>query len=158
MKKDFHLFVIASWMGLSLFCMVFSYRYGLGKLNDPGPGFMPFLTGTILLLISASQMVRSSWPRMGKAGALEEGKSKKNLLKVFIVFSSLFVYAFLLETLGYAVGTCLILIALFWCSGMGRWTHVFIFSILTALITFFVFNYLGVRFPLGVIRVILYGT
>ncbi len=158
MKRGYHVFVIAFWVGLSLFFMGFSYKYGLGKLNNPGPGLMPFLIGAILFFISISQLLRSFWGRMGKTEVIREKRSKENIIKVGMVFVSLFVYALFLETLGYVVGTFLLLMVLFWCAGFKKWSHVFMLSVLTALATYLIFSYLEVRFPMGIIRLFLYRT
>jgi len=155
MKRDNHIFLIIFWMGLSLLFMAFSYKYGLGKLNNPGPGFLPFLLGTILFLISSSLLARPLLFGKGdKKGSVKEKKSGENLGKILITFVSLFAYTFLLELLGYLIGTFLLLIILFWCAGIKRWSFVLTISALTVLATYFLFSYLAVRFPMGIIKFI----
>ena len=157
MKKNRHIFLIAFWIGLSLFFMAFSYKYGLGELNNPGPGLLPFLVATLLLLFSSFLILRSFFESASKNEVVKEEKDQFNRGRIILVFVSLFVYAFLLEMLGYLIDTFLLLVLLFWCTGIKRWSLMLILSGLTVFGTYFLFNYLEVRFPMGIINLIFGG-
>jgi putative tricarboxylic transport membrane protein len=45
------------WMSLGAVFAVGSFRYGVIKSGAPGPGFVPFLAGVILLILSAAVLV-----------------------------------------------------------------------------------------------------
>jgi hypothetical protein len=155
-RYDTILFIL--WMGLSLFVMFFSNRYGLGTFRNPGAGLMPFLVGLLLLMISAGFLVKSFSKTRGENKAVKaarEGQGKIDLKKISIVLASLFAYGLLLERLGYLIVTLFTMILLFWCVGVKRWRSVLLASGLTVLITYFLFTYLGVRFPPGLLRSLL---
>jgi putative tricarboxylic transport membrane protein len=148
------------WIGLSLFVMVFSCRLGLEDktglegVHNPGPGLMPFIASLLLLLIALYLLASPLLKKREGNPPKETGDGKKTELnygKMLLVLGSLFGYAFLLEPLGYLVTTCLALLLLF--RGMGtRWGSAVFASVLTTLITYFVFTYLGLLFPDGIIK------
>lgn len=149
MEKKYHIIPILCWIGLSFFLMILSYKLGLGRLRDPGPGLMPFLVGVFLLLTSLF-LLRASLFRKGirdETGKEEPGQT--NFLKIGIVLVSLFAYAFLLEILGYCLVTFLVLFFLFRSMG-SKWSFSLVVSVLTVLISYFLFTYLGIRFPWGI--------
>ena len=55
--KRYHPIIIVFWIGLSLFLMVHSYKLGLGRLRDPGPGLMPFIIGVLMFVPSAYLLI-----------------------------------------------------------------------------------------------------
>jgi len=147
------------WIGLSLFVMVFAYRLGLEEkaelegIHNPGPGLMPFLSALLLLLIGLYLLAA---PRLKKnraktTGGREEKGERPNYGKMALVLGSLFGYAFLLEPLGYLVTTCLALLLLFKSMGT-KWGASVFASVTTTLLTYFVFTYLGLLFPDGIIK------
>lgn len=153
--KKYHIIPILFWIGLSLFVMAVSYKYGLGKFHNPGPGFMPFLLGLLLLGISFYPLMSFLFRKGKRDKRVEEMESKLYFGKISLVLASLFAYAFLLDKLGYLVDTFLLLIILFRSAGFKKWSSVLIASGLTALATYFVFNMLGLRFPTGILKRIL---
>ncbi len=147
------------WIGFSLFVMVFAYRLGLEEkqelegIHNPGPGLMPFLSALLLLLIGLyllfAPLLKKRWDKI--AAGVEEKGERVNYGKMILVLGSLFGYAFLLEPLGYLVTTCLALLLLFKSMGT-RWGSSVFASVTTTLLTYFVFTYLGLLFPDGIIK------
>jgi putative tricarboxylic transport membrane protein len=146
------------WIGLSLFVMIFSYQLGLEdktgleEVHNPGPGLMPFLTALLLLLISLYLLV-SPLLKKNQSKPIEtreEESGKPNYGKMLLVLASLFGYAFLLEPLGYLVTTSLALLLLFKTMGT-KWGSAVFASLTTTLVTYFVFTYLGLLFPDGIL-------
>ena len=150
--KKYQTIVIAFWIGLSLFATVLSYKLGLGRLQSPGPGLMPFILGILLLIVSLYLLIVSFPKRTAKQEASKEKSDRTDFVKLGFVLLSLLVYALLLETLGYLIGTFLLLIVLFRSAGSNRWRSVIIASALTSLLTYFVFNSFGLRFPMGILQ------
>ena len=148
------------WIGLSLLVIILSYKLGLedktsveGAYN-PGPGLMPFLAALALLLVALFLFLRSLFRKRSQTQTVESEKERPGQIdfwKIIFVLAALFGYAFLLETLGYVVVTCLIMILLFHVMGTG-WKNTLGMSIVTVLITYFVFTYLGLLFPEGIFR------
>ncbi len=139
------------WIGLSLFVMVLSYKMGLGGFHTPGPGLMPFLLGALLFLTSFYLLGKSLSKKAGREETLCEEKGQINYRKIGLVLGSLFLFALLLETLGYVVVTSLFFVLLFRSVG-NRWRTVLVASALAVFITYFGFTFLGVKFPLGILK------
>jgi putative tricarboxylic transport membrane protein len=133
-----------------LFCL-FSFRLGMGKINDPGPGLIPFVSGFILIILSLATI-------------LFEGKSRKKTesetttpkgfgvesIRPASVLISLLIYALVLETLGFILSTFLLLTFLFKMSEKRTWKASLLVSIITTISTYILFCYLlDVELPLG---------
>lgn len=134
------------WILLSFFAMIFSYKLDLGSLHNPGPGFTPFLLGLLLLAVSLYPMIRYFMKKKEADETPNEVCSQVNYRKIGFVLASLLGYSFLFERLGFVVSTSIFLVLLF--RGMGNsWMSVLIGSAITVFITYFMFTFLGVRFP-----------
>jgi hypothetical protein len=145
------------WIGLSLFVMFLSNKYGLGEFRDPGPGLMPFLSGLLLLLISLFLLMKSLFKRRVGDAIVEAMKGEEDqvsLRKVSFVLGSLFAFALLLETLGYFIATFFVMGFLFRSMGTKSLRTVLLATFLTVFVSYFLFAYLGLRFPAGVLRIL----
>lgn len=150
--KKYHMIVNLFWIGMAFFVTIFSYKLRLGSFHNPGPGLMPFIIGIFLLIISFYLLIRSLFERRIEDKTVYKAQGKKDFRKIGLVLVSLFTYAFLLETLGYLIVTLLFFILLFRSMG-NRWRTVWVASVLTVLLTYFVFTFFGVKFPAGILRV-----
>jgi putative tricarboxylic transport membrane protein len=113
---------------------------------------MPFILGILLLIFSFYLLIRSFSKSNRKQEIPKEEPGQIDFVKIGLVLFSLFVYAFLLEKLGYLVATFLLLIILFRGAGSKRWRSVLIASTLAVFLTYFVFTSFGLRFPAGILR------
>ena len=140
------------WIGMGAFVATYAYTLGLKSVHGPGPGLMPFIVGLLLCLVSLYLLVTSHLKR----DAVEEtnkGEEKKvSVGAISLVVGSLIAYALLMERLGFLITTPLLLMALFRGSGARKWRSIVFTSILTSLIVYFVFTYLRVRLPAGILR------
>lgn len=150
--EKYHIIPIIFWIGLSIFMMVLSIRLGLGRFHNPGPGLLPFLLGLLLILISFYLLLSSIVKKEDRDKKMEERQSQINFVKIGLVSASLFVYAFILNRLGYLIATFLLLTILFRSVGLKRWSSLLIISALTVLVTYFVFTSFGLRFPMGILK------
>jgi hypothetical protein len=149
--KRYEMIAVAFWMGLAFFSMILSCQLGLGKFNDPGAGLMPFLISLLLFLVSAFLLITFFGKKSQKFEKAREEQGRPNLWRVGLVGASLFAYALLFERLGYITATLLLLILLFKSLGF-KWRFVLINSLLSVMITYFLFTYLGIRFPMGILK------
>lgn len=140
------------WVALSLFIMFMSYKLDLGRLREPGPGLMPFLIALTLFLVSLPVLVKSVLGRGGKDQTAEEEMGQSSLWKISLLVGCLVAYGLLLEKLGYLIATFLLLAGLFRLTGNKRWIVILITSAFVALVTYFAFNYFGLKLPLGILR------
>ncbi len=138
------------WIALSLVVMLLSNRINLGTFHSPGPGFMPFLLGGALFVVSVCLYGSSLARGVGRSDLDKPELLKTSIKKLSIPVGSLFVYILILETVGYPISTCLLLISLFRSSGSKNWGSILVGSILIVLLTYFGFGLLGLRLPIGI--------
>jgi len=99
------------WMFFSLFVSYHSYALGLGSLNQPGPGFLFFWTGVTVAMLSLAVVLRT----FGRRPPAEDNapfSGKWHVTKVASVLISLFLYALLMERLGFPIVTLLLFLFL----------------------------------------------
>ena len=139
------------WLAISIFVCVEAHQIDIGTFHSPGPGFLPFWAAVIFGLFSIILIVMSSLKRSGdeKAERLWKGKSWN---KVIIVLLSLFIYALLLQRLGYLVATFGLMTLLFGMTGKTKvWIRV-LAAAFTALATYVIFYvWLEVQLPKGIL-------
>jgi putative tricarboxylic transport membrane protein len=99
------------WLVFALIVSVESYRMGLGTLHRPGPGFLFFWAGILLTIMSLIILVRAwiTQKEDGAGGLIFGGQS---LWKIILVLISVFLYALLMERLGFIVVTLLLFLFL----------------------------------------------
>ena len=98
------------WIFFGLFTSYESYRLGLGSLYQPGPGFLFFWTGIVVALLALVVVVKAFMAAPEEAG---EGLFKKaSVAKVVFVLLALFLYAVLIERIGFIIVTLLLFLFL----------------------------------------------
>jgi putative tricarboxylic transport membrane protein len=149
MKKDYAVPIVL--VGFSIFVMVLSYKLGLETFRDPGPGLLPFVVA-LLLLLTCLYLLLSVFLRKAKRhDNIAVEMQKPNLRRVALVSLSIFIYALLLEGLGFLISSSMLLMLLF--MGVGyKWRFALLTSFTIIVITYFFFTYLGVRFPAGIFK------
>jgi hypothetical protein len=152
MKEKYDILPGLFWIGLSIFAMIGSFKLQLGDFRDPGAGLMPFLIGALLFLVSIPVVLKSIF-RLRNLASERIESSSVNLLKVVLVSGSLFAYCFLLGKLGYLITTTLLLVFLFKATSSKKWGFVISSAIITAVVTYYGFTFLGLRFPRGLFGV-----
>ena len=137
------------WLAIGATIAVSSCRYGLGVLNSPGTGFMPFLSGTTISFFAFIGLVSATIKK-------KKGIGWKSIIKGFmwektvIVIVALVVYTLLLNTIGFLLCTALFIGFLLRAVQPQRWIVVFMGSILTALGAYLIFEvWLQAQLPKG---------
>jgi len=111
----------------------------MGSLRQPGPGFFFFWAGIVVALLSLSVVVQS----FGKKAAAEEKGSlfgRSNVGKVCCVIISLFVYALLMEQMGFLVVTLLLFLFLLGVIEKRGWVFSTLVSLAVTCIAYLVFE------------------
>jgi len=137
------------WFLLGGAITISSFYYGVGSLSEPGPGFITFLAGATLTLLSLLLFFISGWStgHSSGLGQLWEGKQTK---KVLYILGLLVVYMLVVTSVGFLITTFILLLFLFRVQGKYSIKKVFFISALTTFITFIVFDkWLGVQLPRG---------
>lgn len=155
--RKIHLYVMVFWVALGLFMSVWSYaRLGIGKFHAPGTGFMPFLLGILFCFLAFIQIIKVIFTPADKHAETtlnqEQVLRSLNYNKLLLVITAMFGFALLIEPLGFLITTFFTMMVLFRCAGFSRWTIAAVCAALVTLITYFLFTYLGVRFPPGILR------
>jgi hypothetical protein len=136
------------WLLLSISIFIESIRLGIGTPGNPGMGFMSFAASGLLGLLSIALFVQSSLKKEKTGTApLFSGKLWKRALFVLV---SLVLYSRLLPVAGFLISTFLLMTLLFWILERKKVWMVFVLSILTTGVTYYVFSIaLNCQFPPG---------
>ncbi len=154
-KRD--LYIVIFWITFGMFISIWAFvKLSIGKLNAPGPGLVPFILGILFTLLAVFAMIRILRKKGQVNGLKEDGSDQHETIykKVILVIVALFAYAILLEPLGFILTTFLTMTLLFRSAGIKRWVIAAVYSGIVVLITYFLFTYLGVRFPPGILRIL----
>ena len=129
-----------------LFC-IGGFHYGIRRSGIPGPGFLPFVTGIILVALSLILLISRFLDRGGRAGPKEEpmpgGLALSRILKVL---GALCLYVLILEPLGFILTTFLFMIVLLRLEPR-KWMFILLVSIGATAFFFVLFKVL-LRVPL----------
>jgi len=98
----------AFWFLFSLFISHQSYKLGLGTLRQPGPGFLFFWTGIVIAILSLI-VIFASFKNEVRGDSIF---ARSNITKLLLALGSLFLYALLIEWLGFLIVTLLLFIFL----------------------------------------------
>ena len=120
----------------------------IGRLGEPGPGFMPLLVGILMGILSIALFVRSL--RAGISGKKAFWLDRKQWHKVFTTTLALMFYALALRGLGFSVVTFFLLVFLFRAIGELNWKVSIMGPILTTSFFYLLFKvWLEVQLPVG---------
>jgi len=128
------------FFAFSLFVIAESLRAGLGVLIKPGPGFLTFFVG-LGLLCFALVFIRRGWTLRASQTLTRFPR------RVILALVSLFIYGLVLDSLGFAVATFLLVATLFRLGQSRTWVTLISMSILVTFSAYMLFGYL-LRIPL----------
>lgn len=142
-------------IALSIIICWASVKLGIGEFRNPGTGFMPFFTSSLLFFLSISVLLKSFIKKV-------EGEDKKPLIvreklqKPISLVIGLIGYTFLLNIFGYLVTTFLLIFLMFFIFDpklKNCWKHVVI-GIIASTLSFLVFcKWLQVDLPAGIFHI-----
>jgi hypothetical protein len=132
------------WFVFSLLMCAWSYRLGLGKLQVPGMGFMPFVASILLGIFSLILFINSSLRKNKQREKIFSGKWVNGV----IIIIALSLYAWIVPLAGYRIATFLFMAITFKFAGTSRWWKAVGISIVTTFTTFYLFSVLlGIPLP-----------
>ena len=146
MRKD----LISSlfWVASGALIILGSLRLPLGGPQNPGPGFLPFLVGVLMLILSVVLLFRSTHLKREKIAG-PAGVSSKSF-KLVGTAAALFLFAFAFPHLGFLIATIPLMIFLSRVIGELNWKVSLAIGFLTSLAMYALFKiWLKVQFPAG---------
>jgi hypothetical protein len=141
------------WLIIGLYILITSYRLGIGRFQQPGPGFIFFLSGLLLTTLSAIDVGRTLTQ---KAKTDDEKKIPLwrgvRWQKVLLVFVGMSVYVYGFDFLGSLLSIFLLMFFLFKAVEPTPWWTATISSLITTLACYLLFQvWLKVPFPTGIL-------
>ena len=130
------------WLGIGIFLCIGAYRLSLGTFRNPGPGFLPFITGAILASLAFVVFLQSRAAKKAEEKAKPFFVDKKHAWKPTLVLLGLFAYAVGMDYLGFLVSTTIFLAFLLWAVAAQRWYIVVFGSILASATSYIIFEIL----------------
>ncbi len=127
------------WLIFSTFVSYESHKLGLGTLHQPGPGFLFFWTSIATAILSITVVIQSLRKRPPEE-TQQLLLGKKNVTKIVSVLISLFLYAFLMEKLGFLIVTLLFFIFLLGTIEKKRWSFAVLVSLVVTAVSYLVFE------------------
>ena len=117
-----------------------------GSIARPGPGFFPVVLAAAFSLVCVALLVNAIRARDADAAAA----ARLGWPKMVATMAALFVYALVLELLGFVVATFALLLFFFKALEGQRWVTALAGSLVTAFVTYLVFKvWLNVQLPAG---------
>jgi putative tricarboxylic transport membrane protein len=125
---------------------VASWRFDIGSVRLPGPGFWPFLIAVSMLGLGAALVLR---PAPAPAGAAEAPSRWRNF---WIGMGTLVFYVLALEPVGYLLTTLLVLLVQFRFVEERPWRGSLVTAVVAAAVSLVLFRtLLKVPLPLGIL-------
>ena len=124
-----------------------AWRLGLGDVHNPGPGFMPLAAAALLGLMALAQLARLL--AGASAGDAARPFARSRWTVVAIVLGTIAGFGAVIDTLGFALSTFLMLLVLFGVIARKRWWVALAAALSIALVASLAFRALGLQLPAG---------
>lgn len=140
------------WIIVAAGIILLSLKYGVGHFHEPGPGFITFFAGAILVVLSLALFLASFRDRAAR-NSLADLWAGLETGKVFYVIFLLVAYTFLLKPVGFLISTFVLLVLLFRVKGSYRFKTIFLMSLLVTAGSYLVFEiWLKAQLPKGILE------
>jgi len=137
------------WLIFALVTIIESYRLGLGNLLQPGPGFIFFWAGILLGIMSLVILIKT-FIKVGQAEAEKPTLGGVSYTKIILVSLGVFLYALLLEFLGFVIVTMLLFVFILGVVEKKKWLFTIASSILVTVAAYLIFQtWLETQLPKG---------
>jgi len=144
------------WFLVGLYVIREGYVIHLGKLREPGPGFLLFWSGIILCGLSAFTFIKAVSAQEKDSKKMWEGIEWHKPLLVLIIS---FTYAFFFMKIGFLISTFLLMLFLFKFSKYQKWPMAVGASLLSTIVSWVIFDFcLKTQFPKGFLENLFIST
>ena len=139
------------WLCFAVLVIIQSYHLGLGTLHKPGPGFLFFWVNIVLAIMSVIVLIRA-WRSKKEEGPQPAIFGTQNVSKIIFVMISLFLYALLMEIIGFIPVTLLLFIYLLGIVEKKKWFYTIFVSVVVTVISYLIFEtWLQSQLPKGLL-------
>jgi len=143
------------WLAVGIGIAISSLKYGLGTLREPGPGFITFFAGAILVFLSLCLFFSSFYGKKDQSG-FQSLWAGLNPFKVLYVMVLLVAYTFSVKPVGFLISTFILLFLLFRVKGTYRLKTLLLMSFLVTIGSYLIFDiWLKAQLPKGILEGIL---
>jgi putative tricarboxylic transport membrane protein len=140
------------WIALGVFLCAESSSLGLGSIMEPGPGFMPFVMGSVMIGLAIALFLESYLQTRKIPSKKISPWSDVYWKKVLYVAVIMLAYAVLLSKLGYLLDTFILMVFLLKSGASIKWPTAIFVGALTSSVSYFLFGiWLHVPFPRGML-------
>ena len=150
--KKINIAVSVVCVGLAIYALreAATFRHTIVGKDPTGPAFFPRIMAAALILLVAILLGQTFFrATVPEEGAEESGG--KRFLSPIAGMAALFVYALVLEPLGFIVATALLALALLFMCGVRKWHVIALYPVVSSLTIYYVFRKLLVVFlPEGI--------
>ena len=141
------------WILLGVLQCAESISLGLGSIGEPGPGFMPFVVGLIMIGLAVALFFESHIETVKKRPPKISLWGDVYWKRVVYIALIMLAYAVLLPTLGFLLDTFVMMVLLLKSGEPVKWPAAIIVGALTSGAAYVLFGiWLRVSFPAGMFR------
>ncbi len=138
------------WIILGVYLCAESFSLALGSIMEPGPGFMPFAMGSVMIVLAIALFLESTAQTKKIPTRKISPWSDVYWKKVVYVAVVMLAYAVLLSKLGYLLDTFILMVFLLKSGASIKWPTAIFVGALTSGFSYFLFGvWLHVPFPRG---------
>lgn len=139
---------IIFWFLIGITVSLASIRLGIGRPSNPGTGFMPFISGGLLIFLSLLLAFLELRKGRNKSSIPFSLSVNKNLI---VMLLCLFGFMLVLETLGYLISIGLLFFVLLEATAPKKWLNALLWSIVVSSCSYLIFStLLKCHFPRGI--------
>jgi hypothetical protein len=145
------LFSSLFWFVFSIYVLIESYRLGLGKWDEPGPGYFP-LGAALLLGVTALSVMVKAMSKISEREVSPVPVEKSRWQKVPMVLFLMLLYSLGLKTMGFVLCTLLLYIFFLKMVMPQPWVKTIAVALSVTLGAYLLFNvFLKAQLPMGIL-------
>lgn len=141
------------WIGIGAALCLLAWKARLGSFQEPGPGFIAFLSGLLISIIGLVMLLSRALSKISHGHGPNFLVSFKNIswVRLGYTMALLLGYALFLDILGYILTTFLTMWGLFYKREKYAWALSFVPALITVGVTYLVFAvWLRLQLPRGI--------
>ena len=128
------------WLFFGILVSVESARLGLGTLRRPGPGFLFFYAGIFVSIMALIILVRALAAKRKAKNVQEKIFGGENIRKAAYVLLAIFIYALLMDPLGFIPVTLLFFLFILGIIEKKRWIVAILTSVAVTAAAYLIFE------------------